>query len=228
MSNALRIVSGGTRSGAVRVDRPMKMVPEEAAIAGYENEGLMSADRAGAASAIDFDQIFERYHSMVYQLCCRFLGDRDEALDLCQEVLLVIYREINRFRGDSSLKTWIYRVAVNRASNRCRWWNRLRRRGTVSLDEHLAQESKGCLADSLATADRSPEEVLLQQEEREWIENSLQCLPLPQRIAVVMRDIEGLTYEEIAETTGASLGTVKSRIARGRDELKKRLNGRLG
>jgi len=131
------------------------------------------------------------------------------------------------FRGESSLKTWIYRIAINRASNRCRWWNRLRRKGTVSLDEHLSKESTHSISETLRSDDRSAEEILLMEEERAGIERSLQRLPVQQRIAVVMRDIEGLSYEEIAESMQVSLGTVKSRIARGRDELKRRLNGTL-
>jgi RNA polymerase sigma-70 factor (ECF subfamily) len=210
------------------------MFPDDVAIAGYENERVLADQKSGGESSsravadVEFEELFERFHSMVYQLAFRMLGDREEALDLSQEVFLTVYRKMHHFRGESSVKTWIYRIAVNRASNRCRWWNRLRRRGTVSLDEHLAKDSERSHSDTLESGSRSPEASLLLQEEREQIERSLLQLPLQQRIAVIMRDVEGLSYEEIADSMQISLGTVKSRIARGREELKRRLNGVLG
>ena len=184
-------------------------------------------ERARAEIYAGFDELFERYHSMVFRLTFRILGDREEALDVSHEIFLAVYCKMSRFRGESSLKTWICRIAVNHASNRSRWWNRLRRRGTVSLDEHLSSGNRQSLAETLESVGNSPEEELMLQEERAEIERSLLRLPVAQRIAVVMRDVEGMSYEEIAESTGASLGTVKSRIARGREELKRRLNGTL-
>lgn len=210
-----------------------RMFPKEIALDSYENErvapqqdAVREESRTNDRAA--FDEIFERYQSMVYNLACRVLGDREEALDVSQEVFLTIYRKIDRFRGESSLKTWIYRIAINRATNRCRWWHRLRRRGTVSLDEHLSMDQCRNLSETLEARGDSPEESLLVREKRVEIERALHMLPLPQRIAVVMRDMEGMSYEEIAESLEVSLGTVKSRIARGREELKRRLNGALG
>jgi RNA polymerase sigma-70 factor (ECF subfamily) len=223
------------------------MYPEELALGNYDRaENAVAATpfakRPGEVSAEDrerllerirtdsaalFDEIFEQYQSMVYQLAFRILGEREEALDVSQEVFLTIYRKIYRFRAESSLKTWIYRIAVNRASNRCRWWNCLRRRGTVSLDEHLSKESDFSVAEVLQSRGESPEAALLHQERYAEIERSLLRLPIHQRIAVIMRDVEGMSYEEIAESTSASLGTVKSRISRGREELKRHLNGAL-
>jgi RNA polymerase sigma-70 factor (ECF subfamily) len=209
------------------------MYPDEIALTDYQKQSA-APEQASALEGVrseiklSFEELFTRYNSMVFHLTFRILGDREEALDVSQEVFLIIYRKMDRFRGESSLKTWIYRIAINRASNRCRWWNRLRRRGSVSLDEHLSRERTRSLAETLESRGRSPEEALLIEEERAEIEKSLLRLPVQQRIAVVMRDIEGLSYEEIAESTRVSLGTVKSRIARGREELKRRLNGTLG
>jgi RNA polymerase sigma-70 factor (ECF subfamily) len=211
----------------------MAMYPDEVALPGYREKSA-AADQASvsqeacAGTELDFEQLFQRFHGMVFQLGYRVLGDREEALDLAQEVFLIVFRRMDRFRGESSLKTWIYRITVNLAANRCRWWNRLRRRGTVSLDAHLSRTDERDLCDTLEDVGDSPELSLLHKEERERIESSILQLPVLQRIAVVMRDIEGLSYEEIAEATQASLGTVKSRIARGREELKHRLNGVLG
>jgi RNA polymerase sigma-70 factor, ECF subfamily len=206
------------------------MFPDEIAL-GYKPEEF-GADKQEqnvcARAGVSFEQLFEQYQKMVFQLSYRILGDREEAMDVSQEVFLTIYRKMAHFRGEASLKTWIYRIAVNRASNRCRWWNRLRRRGTVSLDEHLSGERNRSMAELIECPDKTPEEMLLAQEERAEIQDLLLQIPFQQRIAVVMRDMEGMSYEEIADATGVSLGTVKSRIARGRDELKRRFNGALG
>ena len=211
----------------------MAMYPDEVALTGYREEGVVSAqksvrEKAGANSDAEFEELFRCHHGMVYRLAYRVLGDREEALDLAQEVFLIVFRRLNRFRGESSLKTWIYRITVNLAANRCRWWNRLRRRGTVSLDVHLSKNDQRDLSETLEAEGNTPEASLLLSEEREQIERSILQLPVLQRVAIIMRDIEGLSYEEIAEATQSSLGTVKSRIARGREELKRRLNGVLG
>lgn len=201
------------------------MYPEEIVLP--EHGGAVAhgtaLDRAGAEAELGFDRIFERYRSMVYGLAVNILGDREEALDVSQEVFLTVYRKLDTFRGESSLKTWIYRITAHRATNRLRWWNRLRRRGTVSLEEHLVNNPNSELFYNLRSGVRSPEEALALEEEHAEVERMLRELPLPQRVAVVMRDIEGLSYEEIAETLEVSLGTVKSRIARGREGLKHRL-----
>lgn len=182
-------------------------------------------DRIDTGISLTFEELFERYNSMVFNLAYQILGDREEALDVAQEVFLAIYQKMDTFRGESSLKTWIYRIAIRRATNRFRWWNRLRRRGTVSLEEHLLKSPESELSWNLTSRAKSPEEALLLQEEREKVKRMLLELPLHQRIAVIMRDIEGLSYEEIAESLNVSLGTVKSRIARGREILKQHFVG---
>ncbi len=209
------------------------MGPEELALPGFQRETEITEPLGGreantAEVGLGFEALFDRYHSLVFHLAYRVLGDHEEALDVCQEVFLIVYRKLSRFRGDSSLKTWIYRIAINRAANRCRWWNRLRRRGTISLEEHLGHEGRGGLAESLESGVTSPEESLLKREERDQLERSLAKLPVKQRVALVLRDIEGLPYEQISLLLDISPGTVKSRIARGREELKRRLNGVLG
>jgi len=209
------------------------MFPEEIALEKFDGEGAASEretllERIRTDKEKAFYDLFEEYKVMVFQLAYRILGDREEALDVSQEVFFTIYRKLHRFRGESSLKTWVFRISINRASNRCRWWNRLRRRGTVSLDEHLSSGRDFDLSQKLEAGGQSPEERLLMQERRAEIEHWLLRLPLHQRTAVIMRDVEGMSYEEIAEAMQVSLGTVKSRIARGREELKRHLNGALG
>lgn len=194
----------------------------------YEEDRLAPGEQSGVAAGTEsFDEIFHRYQSMVFNLTLRILGDREEALDVSQEVFFAVYCKLQRFRGDSALKTWIYRIAINCATNRSRWWNRLRRRGTVSLDEHLNRDEGRTFSESLESGGRTPEQALMLQETRGCIQRSLLSLPVQQRVVIIMREIEGLSYEEIAELLQISLGTVKSRIARGREELKRRLNGAL-
>jgi RNA polymerase sigma-70 factor (ECF subfamily) len=166
-----------------------------------------------------FDQIFDSYRGLVYNLGLRLLGDRDEALDLSQEVFFVVFQKIDQFRSQSSLKTWIYRITLNRASNRNRWWRRRQRDRIVSLD--LPEQAAP--AQHLAGRGVDPERACLQSELDKQIGRALKRLPLDQRISVVLRDIQELSYEEIAEITGTSLGTIKSRIARGRESLRQHL-----
>ncbi len=203
------------------------MYPDELALA--KQNGAVTErpilEQVDSGIGLTFEELFERYSSMVSSLAFRILGDQQEALDVSQEVFLTIFRKMDSFRGESSLKTWIYRIAVHRAANRFRWWNRLRRRGTVSLEEHLARNSEREFGGDLNSGIQSPEEALLREEERAEIERLLLQLPVQQRIAVVMRDIEGLSYEEIAESMQINVGTVKSRIARGRETLKRHLKG---
>jgi RNA polymerase sigma-70 factor (ECF subfamily) len=211
-------------SGA-NVDRIM--YPDELALA--KQNGAVTErsilDQAGSRVGLTFEELFERYNSMVYGLAFHILGDREEALDVSQEVFLTIFRKMDSFRGESSVKTWIYRIAIHRAANRFRWWNRLRRRGTVSLEEHLARNSEQEFCCMSGSGIQNPEDALMEQEERAGIERLLLELPAQQRMAVVMRDIQGLSYEEIAELTHINVGTVKSRIARGRETLKRHLKG---
>ena len=201
------------------------MYPDELALT-KENGAVTQGTALECVSSkigLTFEELFERYSSMVYGLALHILGDREEALDVSQEVFLTIYRKMDTFRGESSLKTWIYCIVIHRAANRFRWWNRLRRKGSVSLEDHLAKNPDRELYSNMSSIGQNPEEALLEQEEHAEIERMLLQLPLQQRIAVVMRDIEGLSYEEIGKTMNISLGTVKSRIARGRETLKRHL-----
>ena len=139
--------------------------PDELILAEYEDGVTLERQTTTAGAAESFDAIFVRYQSMVFNLTMRILGDREEALDVSQEVFLAVFRKLHRFRGESSLKTWIYRIAINRAANRCRWWSRLRRRGTVSLGAHLSQDDNRTLSESLESGEHTPEEALRMREQ---------------------------------------------------------------
>jgi RNA polymerase sigma-70 factor (ECF subfamily) len=165
--------------------------------------------------------------SDVYALLYRLTSDAEEARDLTQETFLRAFQSIERFRGDASLKTWIYRIAINQARNRWRWWRRRRRDATVSLDatdEHREQP----LATTLpCDKSPSPEQQTLAREREMQLRDALCSLRRSYREAVILRDVEGFSYEEIAQTLQISIGTVKSRISRGRLELRRQLEGSL-
>lgn len=194
-------------------------VPRAAQACLYETR-LIARLKAGEMSA--FDELVEEYQSLIYALSFRILGDAEDARDAAQETFLKVYRHFARFRGDASLKTWICRIAINQAYSTQRWWRRRHRSNTASLDAPLGLNSDDdrSLADSLESDAISPEAETLSRERSRRIESGLSELKKDFRVAVMLRDIEGLSYEEIAYVTEVSVGTVKSRIARGRDMLR--------
>ena len=159
------------------------------------------------------------HQRMVYQLSLHLLGDPQEALDLSQEVFLRVFRTLPQFRGQSTLRTWIYRIVVNQASNRQRWWRRRHRSQQVALDDHAA--THGEIAESRNFA--SPDRVMQHNETAHRVWGALDSLPFDQRAVIVLREIDGLSYEEIATSLGVAVGTVKSRLARARESLREAL-----
>jgi RNA polymerase sigma-70 factor, ECF subfamily len=137
-----------------------------------------------------------------------------------QEVFLRVFRTLSRFRGQSALRTWIYRIVVNQVSNRQRWWRRRRQADLVSLDDHL----KRC-GELEATREILPDRLLASKETAARIWSAMEQLPFDQRTALVLREIDGLRYEEIAFTLDVAVGTVKSRLTRARQALREELLG---
>jgi RNA polymerase sigma-70 factor (ECF subfamily) len=161
------------------------------------------------------------HQRMVYQLSLHLLGDSQEALDLSQEVFLRVFRTLSQFRGQSALKTWIYRIVINQASNRQRWWRRRHRSQQVPLDVHV--ETKGDLRDERGTL--MPDRELGQKEIAAQVWRALDTLPFDQRAVIVLREIDEMSYDEIADSLGVAVGTVKSRLARAREQLRVALVG---
>jgi RNA polymerase sigma-70 factor (ECF subfamily) len=157
---------------------------------------------------------------MVFSLAFHLLGDRDEALDLSQEVFLRVFRTLGSFRGQSALRTWIYRIVINQARNRQRWWRRRHRSAQVSLDEHLQQNG-----DMESHGEALPDRLLASKETAAFIWQAMDRLPFDQRTALILREIDGLRYEEIAFSLGIAVGTVKSRLTRARQALRAELLG---
>ena len=170
---------------------------------------LVERHRCGDLQA--FDEVYARFAEMVYNLAARLSGNRDEAADLTQEIFLRIYRHLGSFGGRSTLKTWVFRIAVNH----CR--DRLSRHvpPMQSIDDGTEEEGV-----PIADPSRGPEELAVAADEGRRVAEGLARLPSVFREAVVLRDLEGLSYEEIAEVLGVRVGTVRSRIARGREQLR--------
>ncbi len=190
------------------------------AIAARAEEASVVAElKAGSEDA--YAWLIAHFHQPVYSLVYRTLNDPSDAADVTQEVFLKVFRGMRHFHGGASLKTWIYRIAIHEASNQRRWWFRHKSRER-SLEPLEPEESHG-LEDTLADDAPSPFEAMSQEEVRARVEMELKQVPEPYRTAVILRDIEEFSYEEIAEILQVSLGTVKSRLMRGREALKKRL-----
>jgi RNA polymerase sigma-70 factor (ECF subfamily) len=183
-------------------------------------------ERLKRGEAAAFEQLVAERSGEIYGLLFRLTENSEEASDLTQETFLRAFQNIGRFRGEADLKTWIYRIAINQARNRWRWWRRRRRDATVSLDATQVQSGQTMLA-SLVAREKNPEQQTLAHERELALRAALQKVGRAYRETLILRDIEGFTYEEIAVTLGINVGTVKSRLARGRMELRRKLEGSL-
>jgi RNA polymerase sigma-70 factor (ECF subfamily) len=187
------------------------------------DQAFLDLLRAGSGDA--FEILIERFQHPVYNLIVRLLDDTVEAADVVQEVFLKVFRKIGSFRGQSSLKTWIYRIAVNEASNHRRSCRRHRGR---EVEIEPVREETAVTGQLLVDRCQSPYEQAAGAEMRRQVEEALTRINPDFRAAVVLRDIDGLSYEEIADVLEVSLGTVKSRILRGREALREALAERHG
>ena len=186
--------------------------PDEAA--------LIAELQAGSEEA--FAWLISRYHQPIYSLLARTLHDRADAADLTQEVFVKVFRGVGRFHGESSLRTWIYRIALHEASNQRRWWMRHKQQ-EVPIEQEIGEGNCGVpikLKETLIDPGESPFEIAVHEENRARVEAALSQVPEPFRTTLILRDIEGFVYEEVAEIQGVNLGTVKSRLVRGRALLK--------
>jgi RNA polymerase sigma-70 factor (ECF subfamily) len=175
-----------------------------------------------------FEILVNERSGEIYGLLYRLTENREEARDLTQETFLRAFQSIIHFRGESDLRTWIYRIAINQARNRWRWWRRRRRDVTVSIDApEIGNGRLGLVSTLRSTNVKDPEQDALESERERALKKALSSLRRVYREAVILRDIEGFAYEEIATALDISVGTVKSRLARGRQELRRKLEGSL-
>ncbi len=183
-------------------------------------------ERLKGGEAAAFETLIADHSGEIYGLLYRLTENSEEARDLTQETFLRAFQNIDRFRGEADLKTWIYRIAINQARNRWRWWRRRRRDATISLDATQGRSTQ-TLSETLPESTDNPEQQALAREREVALRGALRKLSRAYRETVVLRDIEGFSYEDIATTLNINVGTVKSRLARGRQELRKRLEGSL-
>src|SRR2546428_13748562 len=167
-----------------------------------------------------YDELVRVYSTSIYHVAYRMLGDGADASDVVQDIFLKIFRNIGGFKGEAALKTWIFKIAFTEILNRLRRWKHRHRYATLSLDESPNGNTPG---DGVADAGPTPEEVLQAKEREDAIQQVLRRLSHEHRSIIVLRDIEGFSYTEIADVLGISMGTVKSRLARARADLKKSL-----
>ena len=210
----MRSMAGATTLGDLA--SAMGMAAEESAV--------ITELKAGSEEA--YAWLIAQYQQPIYSLVYRIVRDPSDAADTTQEVFLKVYRGMKHFNGSSTLKTWMYRIAVHEASNRRRWWFRHKARETP-LEPSWGQEQAVAArlepVDTVVDEGPSPFHNAAQEELKARVEKELRQVAEPYRTAVVLRDIEEFSYEEIAEIMEVSLGTVKSRLTRGREALKKRL-----
>ena len=181
--------------------------------------------KAGSDDA--FAWLIAQYNQPIYSVVARLLTDPADAPDVVQDVFIKVFRNIRSFHGESSLRTWIYRIALREASNQRRWWFRhkgrevtIERQGDADGDEGML-----CLKDTLVDEQISPFECAASAEIRTRVEAELRKVSEPFRTVVILRDLEGLAYDEIADILNVRIGTVKSRLMRGRTALKQNLAG---
>jgi RNA polymerase sigma-70 factor (ECF subfamily) len=185
-----------------------------------EETALIEELRAGSEEA--FAWLIARYHQPIYSLLARTVRDRADAADVAQEVFVKVFRGIKDFHGESSLRTWIYRIALREASNQRRWWLRHRQQ-EIPIEQEIAPSDGKTpvrVGDMLIDPSESPFDAAVHEENRERVEWALRQVPEPYRSTLVLRDIEGFVYEEVAAMQGVNLGTVKSRLVRGRAFLR--------
>lgn len=193
-----------------------------------QESAIVAELKAGSEDA--YAWLIGEFHQPIYSLVYRIVTDPADAEDTTQEVFLKVFRGMKHFHGESSLKTWIYRIAVHEASNRRRWWFRHKARETSMEMQPTDAESGAAPAikDTLEDQRASPFENMVQEEIRATVEQELREVSEPYRTTVILRDLEEMSYEEIAEITEVSLGTVKSRLTRGRKALRQRLVAYVG
>ncbi len=190
--------------------------------ASLEDQILLSALQRAEPNA--YETLISRFQAPVYNLAWRLLDDPGDAGDVVQEVFLKVFRNVDSFRGDSTLRTWIYRITVNESHNRRRWLFR-HRKGETGIEEVYAGED--CREVPLVDSGETPFDFTMNREAQVLLEEGLAAISPSFRAALVLREMEEMSYEEIAAVLDISIGTVKSRIVRGREALRGYLADRL-
>jgi RNA polymerase sigma-70 factor (ECF subfamily) len=185
---------------------------------------LIRAVQAGDMAA--FDELVLKHKDRLFNLVYWSVGDYQDANDCAQEIFIKVFKSIKKFRFESAFSTWLYRIAINTCKNRIKSSSYRWKKKTVSLETANSSKNGNPFSDIVNGAP-TPVKALEKKERTMRIQNAINSLPEEQNRVVVLRDIQGLSYQDISDITGLNLGTVKSRLARGRLELKNRLKGRI-
>src|SRR5271155_4041304 len=188
-----------------------------------EESAVIAALKAGSEEA--YSWLIGEFHQPIYSLIYRIVNDPSDAADTTQDVFLKVFRGMNHFHGESSLKTWIYRITLHEAANRKRWWFRHKAQETSiepAESDGFARRDEA-MQNALTDQHDSPFDNVAHREVQQRVDAELRRLPEPYRTTLILRDLEEMSYEEIAEVLQISLGTVKSRLTRGRPALQQRL-----
>jgi RNA polymerase sigma-70 factor, ECF subfamily len=188
-----------------------------------EEATIVAELKAGSEAA--YNWLIGEFQQPIYGLVFRIINDQSDAADTTQDVFLKVFRGMKHFHGESSLKTWIYRIALHEAANRKRWWFR-HKAHEISIEADQGEGfsfSESAIEAALADRGESPFESVAHSEVKRRVEEELRKLPEPYRTTLILRDLEDMSYEEVAEVLEISLGTVKSRLTRGREALRQQL-----
>lgn len=189
-----------------------------------QDEDIASIKSFLAGDKKTFDKLVLKYQDMIFNLCYRFLGDYEEADDSAQETFIKVYNSLKNFRFESAFSTWLYRVAVNTCKNKLSSLKFRLNQRMVRLDREKVTD-EDCRLTEIRDESLSPEAELEKKERETIIQKAVDSLPKDHKSVVVLRDIEGLSYEETAEITGYNIGTVKSKLSRARVRLREKLKG---
>lgn len=201
----------------------MKQKEKTSQSSASEDAELIKAFQAGKKAA--FDELVLSHKDKVFNLCYWFVGDYQDANDLAQDVFFKAFKALKNFRFESAFSTWIYRIAVNTCKNRLKSFQYRLKKKFVHLNNPAAAKNNPGV--EIADESSSPEIELGRKEKTRLIQTAINSLPTEKKEVVVLRDIEGLSYEEISSVTGFNLGTVKSKLARARQDLREKLKGEV-
>ena len=180
------------------------------------DQALVERVQAGDTRA--FDLLVRKYQHKIVSVVTRYVSDWSEAQDVAQEAFIRAYRAMGAFRGDSAFYTWIYKIAINTAKNHLVSRGRLPPIGDITIDDAVQLEGASQLRDRA-----TPERELLRQEIEQTVSSTVEALPEELRTAITLREVDGLSYEEIAEAMSCPIGTVRSRIFRAREAIDEKL-----
>ena len=200
----------------------MKQKKKTSQSSGSKDAELIKAFQAGEKAA--FDKLVLNHKDKVYNLCYWFIGDYQEANDLAQDVFFKAFKALKNFRFESAFSTWIYRITVNTCKNRLKSLQYRLKKKFIHLNHTEAESNPGV---QIADESSSPDIELGKKEKMTLIKSAINSLPPNKKTVVVLRDIEGLSYEKISSVTQLNLGTVKSKLARARQDLREMLKGEI-